>query len=51
MSLDHIDIYHLDGVNYQSVQEMKKTGWLEEAQKAKEEGLIRFISFTPTNAG
>lgn len=46
MSLDYIDIYHLDGVTYQSVQEIQqKTGWLEEAQKAKEEGLIRFISF------
>ena len=29
MSLDHIDIYHLDGVNYQSVQEIeeKRVGW------------------------
>jgi len=46
MSLDHIDLYHLQGVTYHTVQDIENnTGWLEEAQRAKEKGLIRYISF------
>lgn len=47
LEVDFIDFYHLHGIGYNSCLEIEsKAGWLEEAQKAKEEGLIKHISFS-----
>lgn len=44
---DHIDFYHFWGINRGSFDNIiVKEGLLEEAAKAKEEGLIRHISFS-----
>jgi uncharacterized protein len=47
LDMDFVDFYHFHGVGYDSFLETdKKSGWLKEAQQAKEEGLIRHISFS-----
>jgi predicted aldo/keto reductase-like oxidoreductase len=47
MQTDHIDFYHFHGINYEGFQEIdRRVGWHEEAIKAKQEGLIRHISFS-----
>lgn len=48
LDLDYIDFYHLWGMNKVKYETMVATpgGRLEEARKAKEEGLIRHISFS-----
>lgn len=46
MNTDHIDFYHFWGINKRSFDEkIMGLGLLKEALKAKEEGLIRHISF------
>lgn len=47
MDTDHIDFYHFWGINKKVFDEViLPLGLLEEAKKAKEEGLIRHISFS-----
>lgn len=47
LDTDHIDFYHFWGMNKGSFDEkVLGLGLLDEAQKAKEEGLIRHISFS-----
>lgn len=47
LDMDYIDIYYFHGIGYDSFHEIdRKAQWLKEAQKAKEEGLIRHISFS-----
>ncbi len=47
MDTDYIDFYHFWSLNRESYDDkVKKMGLLEEALKAKEEGLIRHISFS-----
>lgn len=47
MDTDHVDFYHFWGINRKYFDEvMIPCGLLEEARKAKEEGLIRHISFS-----
>lgn len=47
MDTDYIDFYHFWGINKGSFDEkIMGLGLLKEAQKAKEEGLIRHISFS-----
>lgn len=47
LELDYIDFYHFHGIGYDSFfKTNEKTKWLEDAQKAKEEGLIKHISFS-----
>ncbi|MCX7746160.1 MAG: aldo/keto reductase [Clostridia bacterium] len=47
LDMDYIDFYHFHGIGYDSFFEInEKTKWLDDAFKAKEEGLIRHISFS-----
>ncbi len=47
LDTDHVDFYHFWGINRKYFDEvMVPCGLLEEARKAKEEGLIRHISFS-----
>jgi predicted aldo/keto reductase-like oxidoreductase len=47
LDTDFIDLYHFHGIGYDNFLEIDKaTGWLEEACKAKEEGLIKHIAFS-----
>lgn len=47
LDMNVIDFYHFHGIGYDSFYETNDaSGWLKEAQRAKEEGLIRHISFS-----
>jgi uncharacterized protein len=47
LNIDYVDFYHFHGIGYDSFFEMdKKIGWIKDAEKAKEEGLIKHISFS-----
>ncbi|MBN2659166.1 MAG: aldo/keto reductase [Spirochaetales bacterium] len=47
LDTDYLDLYHFHGIGYDGFLEIdEKTGWLEEAKKAKEEGLIHHIAFS-----
>lgn len=47
MGIDYIDFYHFWGINKKSFEDIiLKLDLLEEAKKAKEDGLIRHISFS-----
>ncbi|GHU69030.1 aldo/keto reductase [Clostridia bacterium] len=48
LDTDYIDFYHMWGINWESYESKisVKGGPLDEARKAKEEGLIRHISFS-----
>lgn len=47
LDMNFIDFYHFHGIGYDNFyQTDKASGWLKDAQKAKEEGLIRHISFS-----
>lgn len=48
LDVDYIDVYHMHGIGWQLFEEhISKPGMaLEAAQKAKEEGLIKHISFS-----
>jgi uncharacterized protein len=47
LDVDYIDLYHFHGIGYNGFLEIdEKTGWLEEARRAKEQGLIRHIAFS-----
>jgi len=43
----YIDFYHFHGLSYDNFFETdQRTGWISDARKAKEEGLIKHISFS-----
>jgi predicted aldo/keto reductase-like oxidoreductase len=47
LDMDYIDFYHFHGIGYDNfLKTDKASNWLEEAQKAKEQGLIKHISFS-----
>lgn len=46
LQTDHIDYYHYWGINADTFDRIMNEGFIEAAQKAKEEGLIRNISFS-----
>lgn len=47
LDMDVIDFYHFHGIGYDNFYKTNDaSGWLKEAQKAKEEGLIKHISFS-----
>ncbi|MBN1925548.1 MAG: aldo/keto reductase, partial [Prolixibacteraceae bacterium] len=47
LDIDQIDFYHFHGIGYDNFMETdKKSGWIEDAHKAKSEGLIKHISFS-----
>lgn len=47
LDMDYIDFYHFHGIGYDGFFKTdEKTNWLREAQKAKEEGIIKHISFS-----
>ncbi|HEX3028807.1 MAG TPA: aldo/keto reductase, partial [Clostridia bacterium] len=47
LDIDYIDFYHFHGIGYDNFFETdKNTNWLSEAQKAKEQGIIKHISFS-----
>ncbi|MEZ0537683.1 aldo/keto reductase [Caldicellulosiruptoraceae bacterium PP1] len=48
LDTDYIDFYHMWGINYQTLTNsiLKKDGPLDAAIKAKEQGLIKHISFS-----
>lgn len=47
LNTDYIDFYLFHGINYDMFMEIdKNAGWYGEAVKAKEEGLIKHISFS-----
>ena len=47
LGTDYIDFYHFHGIGYDNFMEIdKKADWSGDAIKAKEEGLIRHISFS-----
>ena len=51
LDTDYIDFYHLWGIDKDTfVNKIQALGILEEAQKCKEEGLIRHISFSTHDA-
>jgi predicted aldo/keto reductase-like oxidoreductase len=46
MDTSHIDFYHFWGINKGSLENIKNNDLFNEARKAKEEGLIRHLSFS-----
>lgn len=47
LDMNYVDFYHFHGIGYDSfIEDDKNYGWVKEAQRAKEEGLIRHISFS-----
>lgn len=47
LDMDYVDVYHFHGIGYDKFLKIEKeTGWLAEACKAKEEGLIKHIAFS-----
>lgn len=47
LQMEYIDFYHFHGIGYENFLDTDKhSGWIKDAQKAKEEGLIRHISFS-----
>lgn len=47
LDMEYIDLYHFHGIGYEKFLEIEKeTGWLAEAHRAKEEGLIKHIAFS-----
>jgi len=46
MDTPYIDFYHFWGINKASLDNIKTNGLFNEARKAKEEGLIRHLSFS-----
>jgi len=47
LDIDFIDFYHFHGIGYNNFyQTDNASGWLKDAKQAKEEGLIRHISFS-----
>jgi hypothetical protein len=47
LNTDHVDFYHFHGINYDGFMEIDKNyGWYADAVKARDEGLIKHISFS-----
>lgn len=47
LDMNYIDFYHFHGIGYDNFIEIdKKSNWLKDFQKAKDEGLIKHISFS-----
>lgn len=47
LDMDVIDFYHFHGIGFENFHQTDAaSGWLKDAQRAKEEGLIRHISFS-----
>jgi len=47
LGTDYIDLYHFHGIGFDNFHEIdKKAGWLEDANRAKSEGLIKHIAFS-----
>lgn len=47
LNTDYIDFYHFHGVDYKKFFDIdKRSGWYKEALKAKDEGIIKHISFS-----
>ncbi|MCL2647799.1 MAG: aldo/keto reductase [Phycisphaerales bacterium] len=47
LETSYIDFYHFHGISYDNFFETdQRTGWIDDARKAKEEGLIKHISFS-----
>ena len=47
LGVSYIDFYHFHGISYDGFFEVdKRSGWLSAAQKAKDEGVIKHISFS-----
>jgi uncharacterized protein len=47
LDTDYIDFYHYHGIGYENFFKIdERSGWIEEAQKLKSEGLIKHISFS-----
>lgn len=47
MDMEYVDFYHYHGIGYDDFKEVDaRSNWLEDARKAKAEGLIRNISFS-----
>jgi predicted aldo/keto reductase-like oxidoreductase len=47
LDMDYVDYHHFHGIGYKSFLDIDKNAkWISEAHKAKEEGLIRNISFS-----
>lgn len=47
LDTNYIDFYHFHGIGYDEFHQINEnSGWLKDAQMAKEEGLIKHISFS-----
>lgn len=47
LDMQYVDFYHFHGIGYESFYSVdEKSGWIKDAQNAKDEGLIRHISFS-----
>ena len=47
LNIEYVDFYHFHGIDFDEFKEVDaRTSWLNDAKKAKEEGLIRNISFS-----
>ncbi|MCX7773923.1 MAG: aldo/keto reductase, partial [Clostridia bacterium] len=47
LDMEYVDFYHFHGVGYKNFLKTDKNAhWMDEARKAKEQGLIKHISFS-----
>lgn len=47
LNTDHIDFYHFHGIHYDGFHDIdSRTGWYKDAVKAREEGLVKHLSFS-----
>lgn len=47
LNVDHLDIYHFHGIGYESFLSIDKaSGWIKDAQQAKDEGLFNHMAFS-----
>ena len=47
LNVDHLDVYHFHGIGYESFLSIDKaSGWIKDAQQAKDEGLFNHMAFS-----
>jgi len=47
LNVDHLDVYHFHGIGYESFFSIDKaSGWIKDAQQAKDEGLFNHMAFS-----
>lgn len=47
LQVDYVDFYYFHGIGYQTfIETDERSGWIKEAEQAKSEGLIKYITFS-----